>query len=100
MRVVDHLGQQEQPPGRRGVGPFFDGAVRDLDRVLDAEAEPEVPREAHLHRPQIQHGRREVLLARIRCTARRLDAADDGAAVERGDIELAGHRSGAGVGGS
>ena len=68
VRVVDHLREEEDPAGRRLVGVLVEGAVGDLDGVLDAEAEAEVAREVHAQRPEVQHAR---LRSRLRGSAAR-----------------------------
>ena len=83
LRVVDHLAQQEDP----FAGVLLDGLVADLDGVLHAVAEAEVPGEHEPHCTQVQQGGREVLLLRILCLAEGLQAADELAAVVGWDGE-------------
>ncbi len=96
VRVVDHLGQEVDPSGGGLVRVLVEGAVGDLDGVLDAEAEAEVPGQLDADRPEVEDARAEVALARVGGRPGGLDAADDRAPVEVGDVELAGHGEGGG----
>ncbi len=85
VRVVDHLREEEDP----FVGVLLQRLVRDLDRLLHAEAEAEVPRDFKAHRPEVDHRGGQVLLARVGGLPRVRDRRDDGAFVECGNVELA-----------
>src|SRR6185295_8476126 len=89
VRVVDHLAEKEDAP----VGVGLQRTVGDLDRVLDAEAEAEMPREDEAHGPEVEHRRHEIALARVLQLTRALDTRDHRALVEDGYVELSRHDS-------
>ena len=87
--VVDHFAEEEDPfvavLGQRPIG--------DLDRVFHAETEAEVPGQNEAHRPEVEHRRQMILLARVLELAGFLDPRNHRAFVEVRDVELACHVS-------
>src|SRR5690606_35775790 len=92
VRIMDHLGKQENSPARI----LLERPVSDLDGILDAVAEAEMPGDFESHGTEIKDGRSEVLLARIHDLPRFLDGRDDRAPIELRDVELPRHEKTAG----
>ena len=80
---MDHLAQQEDAFS----GIFVDRPEGDLDGILYAVAEAEMPGEIDMQAAEVQMGRAEILFQLILLFASGLDGRDKRAAVDDRDFE-------------